>query len=64
MKFKTSVALDEETIIAIRELVREGRFRNKSHAMEYSINRLLNEIRTKESITGLKNSITTGDNNG
>lgn len=45
MKHKTSVALDENILLAMRMLVREGKFRNKSHVMEYSIKKLLEEIR-------------------
>ncbi|MFC1691214.1 hypothetical protein ACFL0W_03450 [Nanoarchaeota archaeon] len=43
MKHKTSVALEEDTIISIRELVRKGIFRNKSHAIEFSIKKLIEE---------------------
>ena len=43
MKFKTSVSFDEETIVAIRELVRTGVFRNKSHVVEYAIKKLIRE---------------------
>jgi Arc/MetJ-type ribon-helix-helix transcriptional regulator len=41
MKIKTSVALDEETLVKISELVRSGSFRNKSHVMEYAIIKLV-----------------------
>ena len=44
MKIKTSVALEEETIHFMRELVRKGLFRNKSHIMEYSVKKLVNEV--------------------
>ncbi len=47
MKLKTSVALDEETLTAMRELVRAGVFRNKSHVMEYAVKELI-EARTAE----------------
>lgn len=43
MKHKTSVALDGETLTAMRELVRNGLFRNKSHVMEYAVRKLLEE---------------------
>lgn len=45
MKYKTSVALDEETIFKMRELVRKGEFRNKSHVMEYAIKKLIENSR-------------------
>lgn len=44
MKIKTSVALEEETIQSMRELVRKGLFRNKSHVMEFSVNKLVDEV--------------------
>jgi Arc/MetJ-type ribon-helix-helix transcriptional regulator len=37
MKHKTSVSFDEETIAKICALVQTGKFRNKSHVMEYAI---------------------------
>ena len=45
MKIKTSVALGEKTLISMRELVRTGQFRNKSHLMEYAILKLLGDIK-------------------
>ena len=41
MKHKTSIALDEATLLAMRELVRSGLFRNKSHVMEFAVKKLL-----------------------
>lgn len=43
MKHKTSVAFDEDTLISIRELVRTGSFRNKSHVVEYAVKKLIDE---------------------
>lgn len=43
MKLKTSFALDEETLAAMRELVRTGLFRNRSHVMEFAIRKLAEE---------------------
>jgi len=43
MKHKTCVSIDEETLMFIKERVREGTFRNKSHAFEFAINRLKEE---------------------
>ena len=37
--------LDEETFWLVRELVREGRFRNKSHAFEYAVQKLRGETK-------------------
>jgi len=44
MKLKTSVALGQETLISIRELIRKGQFRNKSHVMEFAIQKLIKEV--------------------
>ena len=44
MKRKTSVALEEETLATMRELVRNGLFRNKSHVMEYAVKKLISEV--------------------
>ncbi len=37
MKHRLSIAVDESTVIKVRELVRSGRFRNKSHAFEEAL---------------------------
>jgi len=44
MKHKTSVSFDEKTLYGIRDLMRSGLFRNKSHIVEYAVNKLLNEV--------------------
>ncbi len=41
MKVKLSISVEEETALKIMEHVRQGKFRNKSHAFEYSINKVL-----------------------
>ncbi len=38
MKHVVSVSLDEDTIIKIREILRKGSFRNKSHVVEEAVN--------------------------
>ncbi len=43
MKQKLSITIEEETVERLSEAVKEGRFRNKSHVVEYSLNKLLNE---------------------
>jgi len=43
MKVKLSISVEEETALKIMEHVRQGKFRNKSHAFEYSINKVLGE---------------------
>ena len=44
MKVKLSITVDEETALKIMESVRQGKFRNKSHAFEYSVNKTLAEV--------------------
>ena len=44
MKHKTSITIEEETILQMRELIRCGLFRNKSHVMDVAIQRLIKEV--------------------
>lgn len=37
MKHKICICVDEETLLQIREKIRSGKFRNRSHAFEYAI---------------------------
>jgi len=41
MKQKLSITVEDGTVRQIEELVKTGRFRNKSHAFEYSVNKIL-----------------------
>lgn len=43
MKAKLSITIDEEKIKLLEKLLEEGRFRNKSHVIEYSLNKFLME---------------------
>ncbi len=43
MKQKLSITIEENTIGCLNEVVDEGRFRSKSHAIEFSINKVLND---------------------
>ena len=43
MKHRMSISVNEETVLKIMTSVREGKFRNKSHAIEYAINELLKQ---------------------
>jgi len=43
MKHKLSITLDEETILKMHDKVREGSFRNKSHLVEYSVKKMMEE---------------------
>jgi Arc/MetJ-type ribon-helix-helix transcriptional regulator len=40
-KYKVSVSVSEETLLKIREAVRNRKFRNRSHAFESAINSVL-----------------------
>jgi Arc/MetJ-type ribon-helix-helix transcriptional regulator len=43
MKTKISVSIDEKMLKKIEEVVGKGRFRNKSHIIEYSVRKLIEE---------------------
>jgi len=43
MKEKLSITIDEENVKLIEKAVQQGNFRNKSHAVEYAVAKLLNE---------------------
>lgn len=41
MKYQTSITIDEEIMLKIKEKLRDGTFRNKSHLFEFAVRRLL-----------------------
>ncbi len=43
MKQKLSITIDEEKVKLIEKLLKEGRFRNKSHILEYGLDMLFKE---------------------
>ena len=43
MKQKISVTIDEEAIDLINSILEVGQFRNRSHIIEYSLKKFLNE---------------------
>ena len=43
MKIQTTITVNEETILKIRERVREGAFRNKSHFFDYAAKKFLED---------------------
>jgi Arc/MetJ-type ribon-helix-helix transcriptional regulator len=43
MKQKLSITIEECNVRIIEELLKEGLFRNKSHVIEYSLNKFLKE---------------------
>jgi len=47
MKQKLSVTIDEKTIKKLEEIIKTGVFRNKSHAVEFSLNKTIKENRNE-----------------
>jgi Arc/MetJ-type ribon-helix-helix transcriptional regulator len=43
MKLKINVTIDEEKLKLVEKLLESGKYRNKSHVMEYSLTKLLQE---------------------
>ena len=43
MKIQTSITVDEEVMLKLKERLREGSFRNKSHLFEVAVRKLLEE---------------------
>ncbi|MGV8152077.1 MAG: hypothetical protein ACP5OG_03275 [Candidatus Nanoarchaeia archaeon] len=43
MKQKISITIDEEQIKLIEDLLKSGLFRNRSHLLDYSLKRFLND---------------------
>ena len=43
MKQKLSITIEEETIKLLDDVIKDGVFRNKSHAIEFSLNKILKE---------------------
>ena len=43
MKSKLSVTLDEELVAEIAKALSSGKFRNKSHVVEFAVKKLLEE---------------------
>jgi Arc/MetJ-type ribon-helix-helix transcriptional regulator len=43
MKQKLSITIDEKTVKLIEDSVKGGLFRNKSHVIEFSVNKILKE---------------------
>jgi metal-responsive CopG/Arc/MetJ family transcriptional regulator len=41
MKSKFSISIDEETLLGVEKAIDKGTFRNRSHAFEYAIKRVL-----------------------
>lgn len=43
MKIQTSITIDEEIMPKIRDRLRDGSFRNKSHLFEFAARKLLED---------------------
>jgi len=43
MKHKICVSLEQEVILQMNDLLRDGTFRNKSHVMEFAVRKLIKE---------------------
>ena len=43
MKYKICISVDEETLLKVREQIRKGKYRNRSHAFEYAIQKEFSE---------------------
>ncbi|MBI1968541.1 ribbon-helix-helix protein, CopG family [Candidatus Woesearchaeota archaeon] len=43
MKIQTSITVDEEIMLKLKERLRDGSFRNKSHLFEFAARKLLEE---------------------
>ena len=43
MKQKLSITIEKETIKLLDDVIKDGVFRNKSHAIEFSLNKILKE---------------------
>lgn len=43
MKHKISISIDEKTFVQVLEAIRNGKFRNRSHAFEFAINEVMKE---------------------
>ena len=43
MKKKISISIEEKTDVILESIANEGFFRNKSHVIEYAVNKFLRE---------------------
>ena len=53
-KQKISITLDEEMLEIIETILKDAQFRNRSHVIEYSLKRFLNEMQLKKQFQQLK----------
>jgi len=43
MKHQTSITINEETMLKVKDLLRDGAFRNQSQIFEFAIRKLLED---------------------
>ncbi|MFC1696776.1 hypothetical protein ACFL1H_00430 [Nanoarchaeota archaeon] len=43
MKHQTSITIDEEIMLKVKDLLRDGTYRNQSHIFEFAIRKLLED---------------------
>ena len=56
MKQKLSITIDEKTVFDILQAIESGKFRNKSHVVEYAVKKLLdNECIGEANFNGRQN---------
>ncbi|MEK6943546.1 MAG: hypothetical protein AABX00_05775 [Nanoarchaeota archaeon] len=48
MKQKLSITMDNEAVRDIEQSIKSGKFRNKSHFVEYAVKKLLEEEKKSE----------------
>lgn len=41
MKIQTSITIEEEIMLKLKERIRDGSFRNKSHLFEFAVRKFL-----------------------
>ena len=47
MKIKVSVSMEDSTVKAVEELIKSGRYRNKSHFIEFATKRHLEDSKNE-----------------
>jgi len=50
MKQRLSITIDEKKITKIEEMLKNGKFRNKSHVLECGLNKLLEDEKNGKSL--------------
>jgi len=53
MKQKISVTIDEHSVKIIENILNDGRFRNRSHVIEYSLRKFLDELNDLDDKVGV-----------